>query len=518
MYQKVGLLLLTLCLSSTLFSRQIWVSPDGSSQGTGTPGDPIDFKTAVEDWASPGDTFNLVAGLYETDEGFWFHRSGTSNAPILYRSYDGLWEAKIRRTSGYTVFEIKRHHMIFDGLEIQMDDFGINITGRPPYNDTIPTNIIIRNCRFIRHEGTQGGHDFIHSSWCDSLLIENCVFEGNTYDQQVDLIGAWYTTVRKCYFGPFTAAGSVQFKGGCRDIIFEKNIVVDGAGIRLGGATNTSSRRPIPSGYYTVKNLIMRNNIIFKGGGNIIFWGCDSVKVLNNTIVREGWVSKVFNLKPADDKDSRNCWIINNIIYNNSTSPGRLFDVDEDCLENFYSTNCLTFPEWNPGNIDTSLLENWLYNQDPQFVSYSDTNFRLKENSPAIDAGIFLVDVPDDYDSISRPQGSNFDIGCFEYFEGSVNEPLVKEKSIIFEIFPTIVNPSENIYVSYYIPNSHYLRLQIFDIQGRLIKTLFNLKGRGKINIKKHLSLPSGTFFINLKASSSLGYEMGFCKKLIVIR
>jgi hypothetical protein len=42
-------------------------------------------------------------------------------------------------------------------------------------------------------------------------------------------------------------------------------------------------------------------------------------------------------------------------------------------------------------------------------------NFRLKENSLLIDAGVNLSEVPKDYDGVSRPQGSSNDIGVFEH-------------------------------------------------------------------------------------------------------
>jgi hypothetical protein len=52
---------------------------------------------------------------------------------------------------------------------------------------------------------------------------------------------------------------------------------------------------------------------------------------------------------------------------------------------------------------------------DPQFVNASTSNFRLRANSPAIDAGS-PVEAPEyDFDDKFRPIGSGFDIGAFEY-------------------------------------------------------------------------------------------------------
>jgi hypothetical protein len=63
-------------------------------------------------------------------------------------------------------------------------------------------------------------------------------------------------------------------------------------------------------------------------------------------------------------------------------------------------------------------------NADPRFVT-NGSNFHLQSNSPAKDAGTSAVSslVTTDYDGISRPQNSVYDIGAFEYDTGSPPPP-----------------------------------------------------------------------------------------------
>jgi hypothetical protein len=68
---------------------------------------------------------------------------------------------------------------------------------------------------------------------------------------------------------------------------------------------------------------------------------------------------------------------------------------------------------------EPAFLSSEIVGSNPQFSDYTDSygnnNYRILSNSPAIDKGLTLSNVTDDFDSISRPQGSAYDIGAFEY-------------------------------------------------------------------------------------------------------
>jgi hypothetical protein len=61
-------------------------------------------------------------------------------------------------------------------------------------------------------------------------------------------------------------------------------------------------------------------------------------------------------------------------------------------------------------------LDHNLYSgTDPKFVNASGEDFHLQSDSPAINAGVTISNVIDDFDGISRPQGAGYDIGAYEY-------------------------------------------------------------------------------------------------------
>jgi len=55
-----------------------------------------------------------------------------------------------------------------------------------------------------------------------------------------------------------------------------------------------------------------------------------------------------------------------------------------------------------------------LWDVDVLFVNPASGDFHLRQGSPAIDAGIALAEVTNDFDGNVRPQGAGYDIGTYE--------------------------------------------------------------------------------------------------------
>ena len=59
-------------------------------------------------------------------------------------------------------------------------------------------------------------------------------------------------------------------------------------------------------------------------------------------------------------------------------------------------------------------------NANPLFVNLNTFDFHLQSSSPAKDAGVTIATLTTDFDGITRPQGPAYDLGSYEYYQGSV--------------------------------------------------------------------------------------------------
>ena len=131
-----------------------------------------------------------------------------------------------------------------------------------------------------------------------------------------------------------------------------------------------------------------------QGNGISIFNNASNSKVYNNTIYGNLGIGITLQYYSPTGNLIRN-----NILYGNRD--GTLIDYG-DINNNFgHFTN------------DFYLLTN------PSFVNAAAGDFHLQAGSVAINAGVTLALVTDDFDRLSRPQGSAYCIGAYEFPAGS---------------------------------------------------------------------------------------------------
>uniref|UniRef100_UPI003563440F right-handed parallel beta-helix repeat-containing protein n=1 Tax=Psychromonas sp. TaxID=1884585 RepID=UPI003563440F len=248
--------------------------------------------------------------------------------------------------------------------------------------------------------GTVDGIDFEGGS----SIVKNNIFEYNT-DDAIDLDGSSESIIENNiirnngddgleirlhnYNGPTlniivrnnTISGNgedgiqlIDYPGiSDRVFYFYNNIIKDNVYVGLGlmdnGDTTEDYRAAsIPEPIYLYNNHFIGNSYGITGG--------DNLKAMNNMVI--GTPNIAF--KNVDG----NSQISYSLFWNNS--------VDN-----------------SGSNLDT--LNN--VNENPLL----DINLRLQSGSPAINAGVSIIEVESDFDGTLRPQGAAYDIGAFEYSE-----------------------------------------------------------------------------------------------------
>ncbi len=149
------------------------------------------------------------------------------------------------------------------------------------------------------------------------------------------------------------------------------------------------------------KNYI-RSNIIRDLDEIGIFNGNeDQVFIINNTIDNTNLGIEFYG--------NQDIIIRNNNITNNNLGIKRNIGLSDLSIK---SNNNV----WNNINnyVDTSFGEN-AFSFDPKYTDYNNRDFSLISDSPCIDRGTYINAPDNDYNGISRPRLTGFDIGAFEY-------------------------------------------------------------------------------------------------------
>ncbi len=215
-----------------------------------------------------------------------------------------------------------------------------------------------------------------------------------------------------------------------------QNLGSQQAGIILGGKSNGS----------------VHDNYISDGTGEgLEIFGYGNVNIYNNILANTGWdgTAAKQDAIAVDDRPQPNnqytglqVYVNNNTVVNAARNAIHLFNSYNTMAQgNKIYNNLLVKPNNtsiydNPyTNIDGNTNVDTLNNvkipliANAYFVNANANNFHLLANSPAIDKGLNAASygVTKDYDGVSRPQGSAFDAGAFEYNFGTPpqNQPPV---------------------------------------------------------------------------------------------
>ena len=480
-----------------------YVSENGNNSNNGlTPETAFETLQHAADIVTAGDSVLVLQGNYV---GFDIRKNGSQTSLIVFKAIEN------------NVVIDEKNSVTPDGINIEnaswiiIDGFEVKDQPRAGIRAAVSDFVTVKNnyC----HNNQRWG---IFTGFTDDLTVEN-----NTCSYSTEEHGIYVSNSSD------------------RPIIKDNHSFNNnGCGIHMNGDISMG-------GDGIISNAVVEGNILhdngYGGGSAINMDGVQNSEIFNNLVYNNHATgiamyqidggdasknNKVYNntiIQPADGRwciisvdGSTGNTIYNNILINHHSFRGSIaidaasadgfisdYNILVNRLSNDDGNSNMTLSQWQSLGYD---LHSIIADPEEQiFIDHTNGDFHLLQNAQAVDAGTNLVlpTVFEDLDNTPRPQGSGFDIGCYEFTNATtVEEENIPESFQLFQNYPNPFNPTTTL--SFVIGYSSFVSLKVYDVLGNEIATLVDEeKTAGKYEVSfNSTELPSGVYIYQLNSGN----------------
>ena len=360
---------------------------------------PMNYTT-IRGFEATGATGRVTfAGSHVVVEDMWIHDITSTGATLQFgtavnSSCQEVWG----RLTDITIKNNFIDNGLGEGIYIAGNYQTVAAGGCPSYGNT-HSDILIEN-NTINNSGFNGGQgDGIDlKAGLLNVTVRNNVIHNMhaNYPAGITSDGIFSSAVNT---GPDNISGNY---------IIENNLIYSGEnhGMKLSNQNGT-----------IIRNNVVYNNvgvgISFTGSGNNLP-NNTNVEIYNNTLYGNAGGGLSFGY-------TNNGTAKNNLAFNNgSGAQSSAFGSSTNLVSNY---NLYAPHGSSGGGLTDGFNSIILTSFSGIVVDAQNADFHLIDGSPAIDKGTSISSVTLDRDNISRPQGSAWDIGAFEYNSGGSPPP-----------------------------------------------------------------------------------------------
>jgi len=444
------LILLVLVGGTSACATDIFIAPTGNdTTGDGSIGNPYATLNKAATVAVAGDTIQVRAGSYGggVAANCISAKHGSPGAYITVNAYDGDLTAEFINGLG---LRGGCSYIRLTGLSMtnnaQNANHPIHICSNPDICRS--DHIEVLRCRF--HDWV--GPSQIKSQDTDYLLYEDCeTYNTVSTDPQsftFDLFWCSYSTVRRAYIHDFLTLG-IMNKAGCEYNVYESNVIVNPSNQpALGMLAGSCANRHNPNLEYHSAYLVMRNNIV-KEAQRAAVSSHDAyyLYVYNNLFADcgdvangYGYVLQHSNGQSCIFQGTKHYYVYNNIFYDTGGDMYAAYKYDNGDIEdwttgyNCYWNNGNSIPDGAGGVVPNPNTETGRQIGNPNLSLSGTPNswqtwvdyYRPTASSALIiDTGTSAAGsaprpaVLADIEGTPRPRGAGWDIGPYEYPNGT---------------------------------------------------------------------------------------------------